>query len=90
MDPELEQQRSFDVQVLFGDRKQEMYRALTRALIELVAEKSSKSLILGGSESIELFTGSRQASICGRATKRCSGHATEMGWERHLVNEIIL
>ena len=35
--------------MLFGDRRQEMYRALTRALIELVAEKSSKSLILGGS-----------------------------------------
>lgn len=36
-------------QVLFGDRRQELYRALARALIELVVEKSPKPLVLGTS-----------------------------------------
>ncbi|CAK9094358.1 unnamed protein product [Durusdinium trenchii] len=44
---DLEPQRSFDVQVLFGDRRQEHYRALARALIELVAQKSTKPILLG-------------------------------------------
>ena len=35
--------------MLFGDRRQELYRALARALIELVVEKSPKPLVLGTS-----------------------------------------
>mmetsp|Transcript_12296 Transcript_12296/g.21139 ORF Transcript_12296/g.21139 Transcript_12296/m.21139 type:complete len:142 (-) Transcript_12296:28-453(-) len=58
--PELDPQRTFDVQVLFGDRRQEHYRALARALIELVAAKSSKPLLLGihlRENSAEMFRG---------------------------------
>mmetsp|Transcript_96099 Transcript_96099/g.310296 ORF Transcript_96099/g.310296 Transcript_96099/m.310296 type:complete len:142 (+) Transcript_96099:41-466(+) len=39
--------RVYEVQVLFGDRRAEHYRAYARALIELVASRSSKSVLLG-------------------------------------------
>ncbi|CAE8672128.1 unnamed protein product, partial [Polarella glacialis] len=40
-------ERTYDVQVLFGDRRAEHYRSYARALIELVASRSSKSVMLG-------------------------------------------
>ncbi|CAE7261049.1 psmG3, partial [Symbiodinium pilosum] len=40
-------ERTYDVQVLFGDRRQEHYRAIARSLIEVVAQKSSKPILLG-------------------------------------------
>ncbi|CAJ1403202.1 unnamed protein product [Effrenium voratum] len=55
---DLGRQRSFDVQVLFGDRRQEHYRALARAIIERLAEKTSKPLLLGihlQDKSVEAF-----------------------------------
>ncbi len=45
------------IQVLFGDRRQELYRALARALIELVVEKSPKPLVLGTSVKRDLGRG---------------------------------
>ncbi|CAE6970882.1 unnamed protein product [Symbiodinium natans] len=40
-------ERTYDVQVLFGDRRAEHYRAIARSLIEVVAQKSSKPILLG-------------------------------------------
>eukprot|EP00747_Dinoflagellata_sp_TGD_P168306 gnl/TRDRNA2_/TRDRNA2_194379_c0_seq1.p1 gnl/TRDRNA2_/TRDRNA2_194379_c0~~gnl/TRDRNA2_/TRDRNA2_194379_c0_seq1.p1 ORF type:complete len:161 (+),score=28.69 gnl/TRDRNA2_/TRDRNA2_194379_c0_seq1:68-550(+) len=41
-------ERTFEVRVLFGDRRQEHYRAYARALIELVSDRSAnKSVLLG-------------------------------------------
>merc|ERR1712032_591937 len=40
-------QKVFDVRVLFGNRQAEYYRLYARALIELVAKQSSKSVLLG-------------------------------------------
>eukprot|EP00930_Biecheleria_cincta_P085414 TRINITY_DN74803_c0_g1_i1.p1 TRINITY_DN74803_c0_g1~~TRINITY_DN74803_c0_g1_i1.p1 ORF type:complete len:153 (-),score=31.13 TRINITY_DN74803_c0_g1_i1:235-693(-) len=40
-------ERTHDVQVLFGDRRAEHYRSYARALIELVASRCSKSVLLG-------------------------------------------
>merc|ERR1719373_1420884 len=41
-------ERTFEVKVLFGDRRLEHYRAYARALIEVVAAvDSSKSILLG-------------------------------------------
>merc|ERR1712187_153321 len=42
-----EGERVYEVRVLFGDRRAEHYRAYARALIELIASQSSKSLLLG-------------------------------------------
>eukprot|EP00439_Symbiodinium_sp_Y106_P073587 s695_g13.t3 len=40
-------ERTYDVQVIFGDRRAEHYRAIARSLIEVVAQKSSKPILLG-------------------------------------------
>mmetsp|Transcript_22447 Transcript_22447/g.43700 ORF Transcript_22447/g.43700 Transcript_22447/m.43700 type:complete len:137 (-) Transcript_22447:95-505(-) len=37
----------YEVRVLFGDRRAEHYRAYARALIELIAAKTNRSLLLG-------------------------------------------
>eukprot|EP00440_Ansanella_granifera_P010268 gb/GFBE01011137.1/.p1 GENE.gb/GFBE01011137.1/~~gb/GFBE01011137.1/.p1 ORF type:complete len:153 (+),score=20.04 gb/GFBE01011137.1/:1-459(+) len=40
-------ERTYDVQVVFGDRRVEHHRLYARALIELVASRSPKSVLLG-------------------------------------------
>merc|ERR1719401_323473 len=40
-------ERVYDVRVLFGDRRAEHYRSYARALIELIATRSTKSVLLG-------------------------------------------